>query len=161
MLPRESCLLYTSTDYNDFKQLQKRLRGGDESIIKRITLLFNPILQDHWIYEEFFLGKWDESKNYYGDDKQLILKTTYKDNRWLTPDDIAKLENETDRYYYEVYTLGNWGVLGNLIFTNWETKMCIRDRMYIDRDGLWYDNECDEFSTGTPEAWLPLPEWEG
>jgi phage terminase large subunit len=112
----------TETDYNDFKQLQKRLRGGDESIIKRITLLFNPILQDHWIYEEFFLGKWDESKNYYGDDKQLILKTTYKDNRWLTPDDIAKLENETDRYYYEVYTLGNWGVLGNLIFTNWETR---------------------------------------
>ena len=112
----------TETDYNDYKQLQKRLRGGDESIIKRITLIFNPILQDHWIYEEFFLGKWDESKNYYGDDKQLILKTTYKDNRWLTPDDIAKLENETDRYYYEVYTLGNWGVLGNLIFTNWETR---------------------------------------
>lgn len=112
----------TETDYNDYKQLQKRLRGGDESIIKRITLIFNPILKDHWIYEEFFLGKWDETKNYYGDENQLIRKTTYKDNRWLTPDDIAKLENETDRYYYEVYTLGNWGVLGNLIFTNWETR---------------------------------------
>ncbi len=112
----------TETDYNDFKQLQKRLRGGDESIIKRITLIFNPILKDHWIYEEFFLGKWDEAKSYYGDENQLIRKTTYKDNRWLTPDDIAKLENETDRYYYEVYTLGNWGVLGNLIFTNWETR---------------------------------------
>ena len=112
----------TETDYNDYKQLQKRLRGGDESIIKRITLIFNPILKDHWIYEEFFLGKWDETKNYYGNENQLIRKTTYKDNRWLTPDDIAKLENETDRYYYEVYTLGNWGVLGNLIFTNWETR---------------------------------------
>lgn len=112
----------TETDYSDFKQLQKRLRGGDESIIKRITLIFNPILQDHWIYEEFFLGKWDDEKTYYGDEKQLILKTTYKDNRWLTEDDRRKLENETDRYYYEVYTLGNWGVLGNLIFTNWETR---------------------------------------
>lgn len=112
----------TETDYSDFKQLQKRLRGGDESIIKRITLIFNPILQDHWIYEEFFLGKWDDEKTYYGDEKQLILKTTYKDNRWLTEDDRRKLENEIDRYYYEVYTLGNWGVLGNLIFTNWETR---------------------------------------
>ena len=112
----------TETEYNDYKQLSKRLRGGDESIIKRMVLLFNPILQDHWIYTEFFAGKWDDTKNYYADEKLLILRTTYKDNRWLTADDIAKLEDETDKYYYDVYTLGKWGVLGNLIFTNWETK---------------------------------------
>ena len=52
----------------------------------------------------------------------LGAHTTYKDNRWLTPEDIRKLENETDKYYYEVYTLGKWGVLGNLIFTNWEIR---------------------------------------
>lgn len=111
----------TETDYNDFKNLVKRLRGGDEKIIKRTTLLFNPILQDHWIYEQFFAGKWDDRKNYYGDSELLIRKTTYKDNRWLTEDDKKKLEDETDKYYYDVYTLGNWGILGNLIFTNWET----------------------------------------
>lgn len=112
----------TETEYNDYKSLKKRLRGGDESIIKRMVLLFNPILQDHWIYTEFFAGKWDDTKNYYADAKLLILRTTYKDNRWLTADDITKLEDETDKYYYDVYTLGKWGVLGNLIFTNWETK---------------------------------------
>lgn len=112
----------TEADYNDYKSLVKRLRGGDESIIKRVILLFNPILQDHWIYEQFFEGRWDDSKNYYGDADLLIRKTTYKDNRWLTEDDKRKLEDETDKYYYDVYTLGNWGVLGNLIFTNWETK---------------------------------------
>lgn len=113
----------TETDYDDYKQLDKRLRGdtGDNTV-KRITLLFNPILQDHWIYTEFFAGKWDDSKDYYCDDDLLILRTTYKDNRWLTPDDIRKLENETDKYYYDVYTLGKWGVLGNLIYTNWEIK---------------------------------------
>lgn len=112
----------TETEYNDYKSLKKRLRGGDETIIKRMVLLFNPILQDHWIYTEFFAGKWDDTKNYYADNKLLILRTTYKDNRWLTADDITKLEDETDKYYYDVYTLGKWGVLGNLIFTNWETK---------------------------------------
>jgi phage terminase large subunit len=113
----------TEIDYDDYKQLQKRLRGdtGDDTI-KRIALLFNPILQDHWIYTEFFAGIWDDSKDYYLDEKLLILRTTYKDNRWLTEDDIRKLEDETDKYYYDVYTLGKWGVLGNLIFTNWEIR---------------------------------------
>ncbi|MDD4096529.1 MAG: PBSX family phage terminase large subunit [Oscillospiraceae bacterium] len=111
----------TETEYNDYKSLIKRLRGltDDSSLVKRMVLLFNPILQDHWIYTEFFAGKWDDTKNFYADDKLLVLRTTYKDNRWLTEDDIRKLEDETDKYYYDVYTLGKWGILGNLIFTNW------------------------------------------
>ena len=112
----------TEADYDDYKQLNKRLRGGDESTVKRVTLLFNPILQDHWIYENFFPGVWDDSKDYHYGKELLIRRTTYKDNRFLTADDIAKLENEKDRYYYEVYTLGRWGVLGNLIFTSWEVR---------------------------------------
>lgn len=111
----------TETEYSDYKSLIKRLRGltDDSSLVKRITLLFNPILQDHWIYTEFFAGKWDDTKNLYADKGLLVLRTTYKDNRWLTEDDIRKLEDETDKYYYDVYTLGKWGILGNLIFTNW------------------------------------------
>ena len=38
------------------------------------------------------------------------------------PDDIRNLENESDPYYYEVYTLGNWGVLGAVIFKNWRVE---------------------------------------
>ena len=30
------------------------------------------------------------------------------------------MENESDEYYYNVYTLGKWGVLGNVIFKNWK-----------------------------------------
>lgn len=114
----------TEIDYNDYKSLVKRLRGdtGDALIIKRMIFLFNPILQDHWIYSEFFEGRWDDSKDYYADDKLLIRRTIYKHNRWLTADDIRKLEDETDKYYYDVYTLGKWGVLGNLIFTNWKIE---------------------------------------
>jgi phage terminase large subunit len=112
----------TETAYEAYKQLTKRLRGKtDNNIPKRMILSFNPVLQTHWIYREFF-GKWDDSKRIYRDKKLLILKTTYKDNKFLTRDDIDALESETDSYFYNVYTLGNWGVLGNLVFKNWRTE---------------------------------------
>ena len=104
------------------KQLDKRLRGRSKAT-KRLMLSFNPILRDHWIYTEYF-DIWEDGKQYIESaEKNLsILKTTYKDNRFLMPDDIASLENEADTYYYDVYTLGNWGVLGAVIFRNWRVE---------------------------------------
>jgi phage terminase large subunit len=113
----------TETEKNDIKQLLKRQRGGSAQTPKRLTMSFNPILQSHWIYEEYFSGiAWADDQTEYNGEKLTILKTTYKDNRFLPPDDIDDLESETDKYYYEVYTRGNWGVLGNVIFTNWEVR---------------------------------------
>lgn len=109
-----------------FLQLKKRLRGKSDHS-KHIYMLFNPILKSHWIYQEFF-GGWQDDKNTYEDDNTLILKTTYKDNVFLTPDDRKLLENETDAYFYNVYTLGNWGILGNVIFKNWHVED-LRDRV--------------------------------
>ena len=115
----------TETKYEAYKQLTKRLRGinknDTEQVPKRITFSFNPVMQTHWIYKEFF-GVWDDSKNKYEDEDLLILKTTYKDNSFLAPDDIRSLENEKDKYFYEVYTLGNWGILGKVIFRNWRVE---------------------------------------
>lgn len=129
----------TETEESSIKQLLKRQRGGSEKTKKRIILSFNPILQDHWIYIRYFakIG-WEEKQTVYQDSNLLILKTTYKDNGFLTDDDIHDLESETDKYFYNVYTLGNWGVLGNVIFTNWEisdlSKM--RDQFTNRRNGL-------------------------
>lgn len=103
-----------------YLQLKKRLRGKTKHS-KHIIMAFNPILKSHWIYKEFF-GGWKDDKTVYEDDKTLIVKTTYKDNIFLTPEDRALLEDETDPYFYNVYTLGNWGVLGNVIFKNWKVK---------------------------------------
>lgn len=111
------CEEATEIETASYKQLIKRQRGGSEKTAKRITLSFNPILQTHWIYEEFFktIG-WADKQTEYHDEELSILKTTYKDNRFLTKQDIYDLEKEKDSYYYNVYTLGNWGVLGNTIF---------------------------------------------
>lgn len=112
----------TETAREAYKQLTKRLRGATpDGIGKRVIFSFNPILQTHWIYQEFFWN-WDDSKNLYKSDDLLILKTTYKDNKFLTDEDIYALEHETDPYFYNVYTLGNWGVLGKVIFKNWRTE---------------------------------------
>lgn len=103
-----------------YLQLKKRLRGRTKHS-KHIIMAFNPILKSHWIYKEFF-GGWQDDKTVYEDDKLLIVKTTYKDNIFLTDEDRALLEDETDPYFYNVYTLGNWGVLGNVIFKNWRVE---------------------------------------
>ena len=114
-----------------YKQLTKRLRG--ESVNgKCVILAFNPILKSHWIYQEFF-NEWEDDKNHYesmhyGKTEKnkgvslSILKTTYKDNLYLTDDDKELLENESDPYYYNVYSLGNWGILGHVIFKNWHVE---------------------------------------
>ncbi len=111
----------TETQYEDIKQLAKRLRGKSEKK-KRLVLLFNPILKSHWIYKEYFSGNFFDNDICYKDDKLFILKTTYKDNKFLEKEDIAELEDETDEYFYDVYTLGNWGTLGDVIFKNWRVE---------------------------------------
>lgn len=120
-----------------YKQLTKRLRGKSE-FSKCVILAFNPILRSHWIYQEFF-NKWEDNKKTYEDNKLCILKTTYKDNLFLTEDDRKQLEDETDPYYYQVYSLGNFGILGHVIFKNWHVedlsdRIQQFDRIYIGCD---------------------------
>lgn len=109
----------TEVERNDIRQLQRRMRGQSD-VVKRLTLLFNPIVQDHHIYLDYFAGiGWADDQRVYESDDLLILKTTHVDNRFLTQQDRDVLENETDPYWRDVYTLGNWGVLGNTIFRNY------------------------------------------
>lgn len=129
----------TETERAAVKQLYKRQRGGSSATPKRMTLSFNPILQNHWIFQEYFnpLG-WRDEQTEYTSAELSILKTWYVHNRFLTAEDIRDLENEQDAYYRNVYTLGNWGVLGNVIFTNWrvEDLSGMRDQFTNRRQGL-------------------------
>jgi phage terminase large subunit len=109
----------TEIEYASLKQLEKRLRGGEESISKRLILSFNPILKDHWIYEKYFSSiAWADDQTFFKDDNVVILKTTYKDNKFLTKQDRERLESESDKYWHDVYVLGNWGILSGVIFEN-------------------------------------------
>lgn len=113
----------TETSENSIKQLMKRQRGGSEDTPKRITLSFNPILRDHWIFKKYFapIG-WRDEQIEHRTDRLSIQKTWYIHNKFLTSDDVYDLEHEDDKYFRDVYTFGNWGILGNVIFTNWEVR---------------------------------------
>ena len=138
----------TETRRDDVKQLYKRLRGRSK-VLKRMTLCFNPIVRSHWIYKEYFQN-WVEGETEYHDERLSILKTTYKDNKFLEQDDKDELENEQDPYYREVYTLGNWGILGNLIFTNWkiEDLSSIRNSFGTYYNGLDFGYSNDPTAAG-------------
>jgi phage terminase large subunit len=114
-------------------------------------LSFNPILRTHWIYKEYF-KHWNDDDCIYKDDNLLIVHSTYKDNKFLAKEDILALENEEDKYYYEVYTLGKWGVLGAVIFKNWE----MRDLSYIENEFDNIRNGLDFGYSNDPSAFIRL-----
>ena len=92
----------------DFQQLDIRLR--DESpYYKQIILSFNPISATHWLKSYFF----DRA-----DERAMTSRSNYRDNRFLPEEAIRTLEGfrDTDPYYYSVYCLGEWGVLGQTVF---------------------------------------------
>lgn len=145
----------TETERETVKQLSKRLRGRTPGgIKKRLSMSFNPILQDHWICMDYF-GQWQDGMKEFEDRDVCILKTTYKDNKFLEPDDVYELENESDKYFYEVYTLGNWGVLGHVIFKNWRVEELSKIRSTFDR----HKNGLD-FGFGGHPAGLAHTHWD-
>lgn len=91
----------------DFNQLDVRLRG--RAAPKQMVLTFNPISAQHWLKSRFF----DQP-----DPRALVMKSTYRDNPFLDEAYRQTLESyrDTDPYYYAVYCLGEWGVLGQSIF---------------------------------------------
>lgn len=99
------CEEATEMQEADINQLKVRLRGGKSK--KQIVLSFNPVNIQHWIKRHFV-------------DSGLatVCFSTYKDNKFLTEDDIKALEDlkNTDEYVYDVYCLGKWGILGKTFF---------------------------------------------
>jgi phage terminase large subunit len=141
----------TEINKDSLKQLMKRQRGGSEKTSKRIVLSFNPILQNHWVYKEFFENiEWTDSQTEYKSPDLSILKTTYLDNLFLTTEDKKGLENEKDPYYYKVYTKGEWGVLGDVIFTNCRVEDLgeLQDQFTNRRNGLDFGFASDPAALG-------------
>lgn len=95
----------TETLEEDINQLKVRLRGGKSK--KQMVLSFNPVNINHWI-----------KKHFIDSGLATVCHSTYKDNKFLTEDDIQTLESfkNVDEYYYKVYCLGQWGVLGKTYF---------------------------------------------
>lgn len=102
----------TEFAYQDFLQLKLRLRRKND-LQNQIILTFNPIDAYHWLKAQVVDAPADNV---------AILKTTYKENPFLSRDYIQELQglSEVDENYYRIYALGEWGILQNLIYSNWD-----------------------------------------
>lgn len=93
----------TEFDENDLDQLNLRIRGQKKNYVQYL-LSFNPIDELHWLKKRFIDKK---------DEDATVLVTTYKDNLYLTDEDIQQLLKLASRnqLYFDVYVLAKWGVV--------------------------------------------------
>jgi phage terminase large subunit len=88
----------------DFRQINMRTSDF-------LIFTFNPSDPVHWLQDELDPEQTDE------------WVTTYKDNKFLSPDIVAQIERMKDRDpdFWKVFGLGEWAKLSKRqIFTNWE-----------------------------------------
>ena len=100
---------------DEYSQLDLRLRAlaGDLQLI----VSFNPISKANWVYKRWFAADAKPQNT-------MILRTTYKDNRFLPDVYISALEEQinTNPTYYRIYALGEFASLDKLIFNNWRVE---------------------------------------
>lgn len=100
----------TEVSYEDYIQLNLRLRRKNKSNINQMYLTFNPISRFHWLNTQLIESTCEDI---------AIHHSTYKDNLFLTAEYIAELEGLTDENFYKIYTRGEFGELRNVIYSNY------------------------------------------
>jgi len=102
----------TELTHQDYLQLRLRLRRKNE-LKNQLIMTLNPIDQFHWIRTQVLDAPGEEIAS---------LQSNYKMNPFLSKEYIEQLEGlaEIDENYYRIYALGEWGVLQNLIYSNWD-----------------------------------------
>ena len=96
------------------EQLNLRMRGKSPN--QQIFMAFNPISAKHWLYDYCEVNP---------PDSFFYHVSTYKDNRFLTPEYIKSLEDLLVRNprKAEVFVKGNWGALvDDLVYPNHEIR---------------------------------------
>lgn len=101
----------TEISQQDFIQLNLRLRSKKPN--QQIHIMFNPVSKTNWVYKTFFENEYKGA---------LIIKTTYKDNKFLPKEYIEGIENLKDTNYpmWEIYANGKFSSLDKRVFTNWQ-----------------------------------------
>jgi len=143
------CEEMTNFTQKDIFQLNGVRLRGETKTRKRFTGSMNPILISHFIKKDYIDNPQEGTLFYEHDntDQQaiinnpnvVILKTTHEDNKFYGEEERKELLKfkTIDKYYYDVYVLGNWGVLGNIVFSN-----------YIIEDFDYTENDLEEVFQG-------------
>lgn len=155
----------------DFITITTSVRTSKAEFLQEI-LSFNPECtgnyEDFWIWQTFieplagYEGKGQLRINIEG--KELttdyeVHHSTYHDNRWITPEFIAQMEQlrNVDPYYYDVYCLGIWGQRKALspFFSAFDKSKHIGECSYDPRKTLYIsiDFNLNPFSVSFYHLW--------
>lgn len=95
--------------FEEFNQLN--MRTTDKLIFD-----FNPSDNEHWLYELM-------NRN-----ETILIKSTYKDNPFLTEDIVKEIENliAVDENYYKIYALGEKPIPTTRIYNHFQTYETIQ-----------------------------------
>jgi phage terminase large subunit len=145
------CFLWIEEAYEimseaDFDMLDESIRGEvPKGHFKQITLTFNPWNERHWIKRRFFDKK---------DKDTLAITTNYTCNEWLDRSDLNVFERmkENNPRRYQVAGLGNWGIVDDLIYENFEERLFtleeIKDYKTVAGLDFGYTNDPTAFFIG-------------
>lgn len=111
------CEEATELTEDEFTQLDLRLRAKEPDL--QVFCSFNPVSRANWVFK-----KWFTEDAIINPNTTMILKTTYKDNKFLPKEYTDALEEKarTNPTYYRIYALGEFCSLDKLIFNNWKVE---------------------------------------
>jgi phage terminase large subunit len=100
-------------EFDEFNQLVMRTTG-------KVIMDYNPSDTEHWIYDII------------NQDNSVLVKSTYKDNPFLTKEQVEYIENliNVDENYYKIYALGERPTSQSRIYTHF--KQYVDDASYED-----------------------------
>lgn len=130
----------------DFDMIDESIRGQlPEGYFKQIVLTFNPWHESSWLRKRFYVlqeGEVSDDEIPYIEGKQKSTASTfactrnYTCNEWLDKADLANFERMRIEQpaRYKVAGLGEWGVSGSTIYTNWEVKAFNWKSLFYQKD---------------------------
>ena len=97
-------------------QLDLRLRGNAEDL--QMYFAYNPVSKANWTYIRYHSPEAIIPEN------TKIIKSTYKDNPYLSKEYIESLESliSNNRQYYNVYVLGEYCSMDKMVYSNWKVE---------------------------------------
>jgi len=147
----------TEASYHDVLQLDLRLRPKFKNGITdpklgayaQIMFSYNPISKQAWTYKHHHIeGKPSYRKKvlteieYRGKKETItsyltLVHSTYKDNKFLSPEYVASLEEliNKDEAFYKIYCKGEYADLKNRIYNNYHIKDAFPD---LEFEKTWY-----------------------
>ena len=113
-------LLEEATEFTpeDFELIDGTVRSVKYNIPLQIYLLFNPVSKANWVYKRFGFDTGIVPPD------TFVLKTTYLDNPYLSPDYISRMENMKilNPTRWKIEALGDFVSLDKLVFHNYKVE---------------------------------------